>query len=114
MVVIDVTVDRRPEGVAVVRPVGRLDWHAAAALRQGLADLVAAGQTRLVVDLAGVAFLDSSGVGALLSAWKAARAAGGDLRLVAPPEQTRVVFRLAMLHQLLRAYPTEAQALDGL
>jgi anti-anti-sigma regulatory factor len=53
-------------------------------------------------------------VGALLSALKAARAAGGGLRIVSPHEQAHVVLRMAMLHRVLPPYATEAAALEGL
>ena len=109
----DVTVDRRPAGVAVVRPMGRLDLNHAAELRERLAALVAAGQHRLVVDLAGVASIDSSGLGALIGGLKAARLAGGDLRLAAATDQARVVLQLTTLDRVLRSYPTEAAALNG-
>jgi anti-sigma B factor antagonist len=111
---VDITVDHRPGGIAVVRPLGRLDVYSAAELRPQLIALVAAGHSRLVVDLTGVAFLDSSGVGALISGLKAARAAGGGLRIVSPHEQAHVVLRMAMLHQVLPPYATEAEALAGL
>jgi anti-anti-sigma factor len=110
---VDVTVDPRPGGATVVRPIGRLALLSAAELRQRLGHEVAAGRHRLVVDLAQVAFIDSSGLGALIGALKAARLAGGDLRIARPSEQTRIVLELTTLDRVLRPYPTVEEALAG-
>jgi anti-anti-sigma factor len=109
----DVTFDSRPGGVAVVRPSGRLDMLCAAEMKQRLARSVAEGHSRLVVDLSGVSFLDSSGLGALIGGLKAARLAGGDLRIAAPAEQARVILELTTLDRVLRPYPTVEDALAG-
>jgi anti-sigma B factor antagonist len=109
----DVTVGSRPDGVTVVQPAGRLDLLSAAGLRQRLAQEIAAGRRRLVVDLAQVTFVDSSGLGALIGGLKAARLAGGDLRIARPGEQARIVLELTTLDRVLRPYPTVEEALAG-
>jgi anti-sigma B factor antagonist len=106
-------VDVREHGVAVVRPVGRLDLLSAPEVKRRLAQEVAAGRPRLVVDLDGTAFMDSSGLGALIGGLKAARLAGGDLRLARPSEQVQVVLRLVKLDRVFRPYATVEQALEG-
>jgi anti-sigma B factor antagonist len=63
---------RRERGVAVVAPtMKRLDASVAPAFRQAVLRLVEGGDTRLVLDLAGLEFLDSSGLGAMVSILKA-------------------------------------------
>jgi anti-sigma B factor antagonist len=57
-----------------------------------------------VVDLSGTAFIDSSGLGALIAALKKARQAGGDLRIVGPTEQVRTVLGLTNLDRVLRPF----------
>src|SRR3982751_4937583 len=93
-------------GVAVVRPRGRLDLLVAAELKQALTAAVSAGQPRLVVDLGEVTFVDSSGLGALIGGLKAARLAGGDLRLARPTEQATFILELTALTRVLRPYGT--------
>ena len=109
----DISVEQRAEGVTVVRPSGRLDLLSAAAMRQRLAQEVAAGHQRLVVDLAQVTFIDSSGLGALIGGLKAARVAGGDLRIARPGEQARITLELTTLDRVLRPYSTVEEALAG-
>jgi anti-sigma B factor antagonist len=109
----EVIVDSHPGGIGVVRPVGRLDLLTAPELRQSVAQAIAAGNRRLIVDLAEVPFIDSSGLAALISGLKAARLAGGDLRIARPTDQARLLFELTRLDQVLRPYPTVEEALAG-
>lgn len=99
--------------VVVVRPEGRLNMVAAPRLREQLRDLVDSGSARLVVDLAATEFIDSSGLGALVSGLKAARQAGGDLRLASPTAQVRSVLSLTSLDRVLRTYDSADAAFDG-
>lgn len=99
--------------VVVVRPEGRLNMVAAPRLREQLRDLVHSGSARVVVDLAATEFIDSSGLGALVSGLKAARQAGGDLRLASPTAQVRSVLSLTSLDRVLRTYDSADAAFDG-
>jgi anti-anti-sigma factor len=83
---------------------------AASELRDLLARAVSEGHSRLVVDLGEVAFIDSSGLGALISGLKAARQAGGDLRLARPGDQARMVLQLTTLDRVLRPYGSTEEA----
>ena len=106
--------DRRTtaSGVVVVRPAGRLNMVAAPALRQELHELVESGSNRLVVDLSGTDFIDSSGLGALISGLKVARQAGGDLRIASPTTQVETVLSLTNLNRVLRSHPSADTAFD--
>src|SRR5919201_6216887 len=86
-------------GVAVVRPQGRLDMQSAPRLRQELSQLAERGRHRVVLDLEGIGFMDSSGLGAIISGLKAARQKGGDLRIARANEQVRLVLQLTSLDQ---------------
>lgn len=100
----------REDGVTVVWPTGRLSMVGAPMLREMLSSLVAAGRTRIVVDLSEVAFLDSSGLGALVAGLKTARQAGGDLRIAAPSEQVLLVLRLTSLDRVLEPHASAETA----
>ncbi|MDQ1130712.1 STAS domain-containing protein [Microbacterium sp. SORGH_AS_0888] len=107
-------IERRNLDHAVVLGLdGRLTAVAAPQLRAEIADLVAAGRTTVVVDLAKVGFIDSSGLGALVGALKATRVAGGDLRIAAAGEQVRQVLRLTNLDRVLQVYPDAESAFGG-
>src|SRR3954471_8162058 len=109
----EANVEPRPGGIGVVKLNGRLDLLVAAEMKQRLNEAVSAGHRRLVVDLSEVPFIDSSGLGALIGGLKAARLAGGDLRIASPRDQARVILELTTLDRVLRPYATVAEAVAG-
>jgi anti-sigma B factor antagonist len=84
-------------GCRVVAPAGELDIATGALLRDALADELAAGHTWVVVDLSGVSFIDSSGIGALVAAHVHFDEAGAGFALASPSERLEKVFQLAGL-----------------
>jgi len=74
---------------------------------------VADGRTLVVVDLSDTAFLDSSGLGALVGGLRTARAAGGDLRIAGVGQQVRTVLELTTMDRVLRPYATVEDAVGA-
>jgi anti-anti-sigma factor len=111
---LEVAVEGPADGVGLVRLRGRLDMLSAGEVQQQLAETVAAGRAKLVVDLTGVTFLDSSGLGALIGGLKAARLAGGDLRIAGAGQQALTVLALTSLDRVMRPYSTVEEAMTGL
>ena len=106
-------VDKQDDSVAVVRLTGRVDLESAESIRERLRGLVQEGVRHLVLDLQGVSFLDSTGLGALVSGIKTARLAGGDLRIARPGAQARLVLELTTLDRVLFPYASVDAALIG-
>lgn len=111
----DMYISVQPQGgaVAVVAPVGRLDLQSAGILKERIGRTVETGHNKLVVDLASVTFVDSSGLGALIAGLKATRLAGGDLRLARPTDQASAILKLTTLDRILRPYSSVEAALSG-
>ena len=105
------TVEEPIDGQAIFRPSGRIDLSSSPEVKQRFADAVAQGRPHLIVDLGDVSFIDSSGLGALISGLKAARAAGGYLRIVRPNDQARMILELTTLHRVLPPYDSIEEAL---
>ena len=77
-------------GCTVCRPVGELDAFTVSQFRQALAEL--ASSPRLLIDLAGVPFVDSAGLGALIGGIRRVRELGGDVAVACPrPTLTRLL-----------------------
>ena len=106
------TVEHRP-GYALITGTGRLNMVGAPRLREVVAEVVDGGSNRVVVDLGGVEFMDSSGLGALVGCLKVARAAGGDLRIAGVGPQVGMVLELTGMHRVLTPYDTPDQAFAG-
>jgi anti-sigma B factor antagonist len=97
--------------VVVVQVAGEIDVYTAASLREKLADLIDADHTDVVVDLTGVTFMDSTGLGVLVGALKKVRGYGGRLQLVIDQEKVIKVFRITALTQVFTIHETLEAAL---
>lgn len=93
-----------------VSATGRLNMVAAPKLREVVSGVVSAGGRRIVVNLAGTSFMDSSGLGALIGCLKLARQAGGDLRIAAVQPQVTMVLELTSMHRVLTPHATPEEA----
>jgi len=99
--------------VTVVAPTGRLDVAGAPVLKGAMSELAKDGPSRVVIDMEGVSFVDSTGLGSVISALKQIRSSEGDLRLAAPNQQVRVVLELTTLDRVFPYYATVEEALTG-
>jgi anti-sigma B factor antagonist len=107
---IDVT---QSGAVTVVVPRGDLDMAAADQMKRTLTELVDKGQSKLLMDLGGVSYIDSSGMGALVAAMKHTRSRGGDLRLCALQDDVRAIFELTRLIKAMTVHETRQEALGS-
>ncbi|MCC4249394.1 MULTISPECIES: STAS domain-containing protein [Microbacterium] len=106
-----VDIDAR-DGATVVIPHGRLTMVSARDFRETVGEVIARGTSPIVViDLSQTEFVDSSGIGALVSCLSSARQSGGDLRLAAPTDQVTMVLELTNLDRVLRPRASVEEAL---
>jgi anti-anti-sigma factor len=106
-------VDVRQVGrTAVFTPSGELDHHTADVLAEPLGAAVDAGVKRLVVDCAGLAFCDSTGLNVLLGARLRAEAIGGAVHLAAMRPTVARVFEITGAEAVFTVHDTLAQALQ--
>src|SRR5256885_2952973 len=100
-------------GITVVAPTGRLDVAGAPALKEAISEVVKNGPPRIVIDMEGVSFVDSTGLGSVIAVLKQVRGSQGELRLAAPNQQARVVLELTTLDRVFPYYATVEEALTG-
>ena len=101
------------DGWRVLRLAGEIDVATAPRLRDRLVQLVTEGPPQLVVDLSGVTFIDSMGLGALISGLKRARAHDGDLRLAGASDHVARVLAITRLDQAFVVGDSAADAMAG-
>jgi len=110
--------DGQQGGWAVFHVTGEMDLVTSPVLRQRVHDAVADGRRSLVLDLSGVLFCDSSGVGVLIATRRLIRSCQGRLRLILPAQGAvdgshvnRVLGALGV-RRLFDVYPDVRAALD--
>lgn len=101
-------------GVPVVAVSGEVDVYSAPALKESLTELLRSGASSVVVDLSAVAFLDSTGLGALVEARAATTEAGGSLPLVCSQERILKLFTITGLDGVFSIHPTLDDAVQSL
>jgi anti-sigma B factor antagonist len=109
---VEIAVDR-VENVAVVAvPVDELDASNSADFKRDIAPVLEAN-TKLVLDLSRLRFVDSSGLGAMLSCLRQLSAKSGDLKLCGMSKHVRALFELVRMHRIFDIYGTKEEAVKA-
>jgi anti-sigma B factor antagonist len=102
---------RTVDGVAVVSCSGRIVFgEEANALRDTLKKLLTTSK-QMVLNLSGVSYIDSGGLGTMVGVYSSARAAGADIKLTGLGQRLRDVLAITKLATVFEVYDTEQQAI---
>lgn len=71
------------------------------------------GQSKVVMDLSGIGFMDSAGLGAILSVFKRVRADGGQFRVFGLSDEVKALFDLVRMQRLFEVYPDRESAVQA-
>jgi anti-sigma B factor antagonist len=104
---------REEEGYRVVSPAGDLDVYTVGSLRDAIGRILEEEKPKIVVDLDGVPFMDSSGLGALMGGVRRLREAGGDLAIACTREQHLKLFTITGFGEGVSIAPTIEEAAQG-
>ncbi|MGZ4694300.1 MAG: STAS domain-containing protein [Acidimicrobiales bacterium] len=99
------------DGWSVVAVTGELELATAPRLRQQIVSLIGGGRSHLIIDLAGVDFIDSVGLGVVVGALKRCRTHGGDLVVVGAVPRVRSLFEITRLDEIIDMHPDVERAL---
>ena len=106
---LEITSAAGPDGLRILRVVGRLDSRGTPQFVRECG-LDAGPSTSLVLNLSGVTFLSSSGVGALLALSERARESGQEVRIAAPAPVVQATLNLLNLGEYLTICGSEDEA----
>jgi anti-sigma B factor antagonist len=105
---------RQVNGVTIVSCQGRIMFgDEANALRDFLREALAE-TPRMVLNLAGVTYIDSGGLGTLVGVYSSARGAGADIKLTGLGQRLRDVLQITKLATVFEVFSTEQEALAAL
>ncbi len=104
--------DRMVDGVAVESMDGRIVLgEESTALREKVKTLLGSGKKKIVLDMANVSYIDSSGLGALVASHTSARAQGATLKLCNLGTKFQEILQVTKLVTVFEVYPSEAAAI---
>jgi len=104
-------VRKHPGGVLVIEVDGQLIVGNRQELKQRVLDAIEAGDRKFLIDFSRTGYIDSSGLGVLVSLSKKIRDEGGDLRLAGLNEDLKTLFELTKLDTLFAITDSADQAL---
>ena len=102
--------ERRFGDVTVLRVRGRVVYgDGAQQLRQHITDLTDQARLKFLLDLHGVTYIDSFGVGVIAAKYVSVRRKGGDLKLVHPSDRSHRVMAISGLMKIFESFETEEE-----
>jgi anti-sigma B factor antagonist len=109
-----VSISRFGSDSFVIAAGGELDLYTSERLHEKIADALEQGGRRILVDLTGVSFMDSTALGVLVNAAKALRTSRGQLVLVADDPRVTRVFEITGLERVFRVESSLPEAVQRL
>jgi anti-sigma B factor antagonist len=91
--------------VKIIEPAGILDGTQAETFREQVDAALASGTEKLLIDLSGISFVDSSGLGALVMVLKKVRAAQKEMYVCSINDQVRMLFELTSMDRVFQVLP---------
>ena len=105
----EIPVEKTDSVTIAVIPVDELDASNAGEFKRDIAPVLDS-DSRVVMDFSRLRFIDSSGLGAVLSCLRQLSAKGGDLKLCGMTKQVRSTFELVRMHRVFDIFPTREEA----
>jgi anti-sigma B factor antagonist len=106
--------NRQVEGVSVVDMSGRITLgEGSVVLRDTIRDLIGKGNKKILLNLGDVTYIDSSGIGELVSAFTAVRREGGELKLLNLTKKVHDLLQITKLYTVFDIKDDEATAIKA-
>jgi anti-sigma B factor antagonist len=106
--------NRQVNGVTVVDMSGRITLgEGSVVLRDSIRDLVAKGQKKILLNLGDVTYIDSSGIGELVSAFTTVRNQGGELKLLNLTKKVHDLLQITKLYTVFDIKDDETAAVGS-
>ena len=109
-----VSSERVGDGSGIVLLSGEVDIYTAPRFRECMLELIDAGVDRLIIDLSGVTFIDSTALGVLIGGVRRVHSAGGSMALVVTTRAVSRVLSITGLDRVFTIHATRAAALESL
>jgi anti-sigma B factor antagonist len=105
--------ERERDGIVILGLQGRLTSGESTPVRDKITQLIAAGRTNVILDLAEVEYIDSTGLGGLVICYTQIKAAGGALKLMRLNRRNVELLALTRLHTVFEVFAEEQDAVNS-
>ena len=105
--------EREREGIAILAIKGRLTAGESNPMREKITELMAAGKANIILDLAHVEYIDSTGLGGLVICYTQLKRAGGALKLMRLNRRNVELLALTRLHTVFEVFAEEQDAVNS-
>ncbi|GAB4277922.1 MAG: hypothetical protein Kow0080_29210 [Candidatus Promineifilaceae bacterium] len=109
-----ITIETQESDTALIIVDGRIDQTQTPQLEQELNHLLENGRNRLIINMAGTTYINSGGLRTLVSAWRKAREANGDVVLFGLPQRIADIFVMVGFDKVFRIVNTQTEATHAL
>jgi anti-sigma B factor antagonist len=104
---------RQAGQVSVVEVTGKLTSLECGALRNSIAQLLKEGRKQILLNLSGLVYLDSSGIGDLVHTYMSVIKSGGEMKVVGLTDKVEEVLKITQLYQVFQEFKDEHTALQS-
>jgi anti-sigma B factor antagonist len=102
------------DGLTIIAITGRLDAHGSEIIKEQMHQLSNKKRNHVLLNLNGVAFIDSSGLGLIVSSFRRLREQEGEMSLCCMNPQVQTIFELTRLHRVFNIFEDESSAVSSL
>jgi anti-sigma B factor antagonist len=99
--------------VSVVEVTGKLTSFESGALRNSIAQLLKEGRKLILLNLSGLVYLDSSGIGDLVHTYMSVIKRGGEMKVVGLSDKVEEILKITQLYQVFQEFQDERTALQS-
>jgi anti-sigma B factor antagonist len=104
---------RQSDDISVVELKGHLTSFELGAMREAIQGLLQQGRTNILLNLSGLQYLDSSGVGELVRNYMTVVKRGGVMKVVGLGPKVEEILKITQLHQVFQEFPDEQSAMES-
>jgi anti-sigma B factor antagonist len=101
------------KGVIIILAPQRLTVQVSQELKDVIKEYMGNGHFKIVINLSSTRFMDSSGLGAIVSFIEKLRDNKGDIRLASPQKYIREILELTHINQVIQSFESESEAVDS-
>jgi anti-sigma B factor antagonist len=99
--------------ISLVYVTGSLTSFEIQGLRSTISELLKQGRKKIILNLDGLRYLDSSGIGELVRNYMTVIKSGGEMKVVGLRPKVEEIFKVTQLHQIFQEFQDEAEALES-